>query len=334
MTPRSESLPFHMSPKLLIPFSLLTGLAVSTIPAHAADPQKLLRWQQDAGSVALMQGEAVVWQFHHAAKLPKPFFHPLAVPGRPVLTADQPADHPWHHGLWFSWKFINGVNYWEPPSPDSLPVGRTEWDNVIIDKRPDFSARISMDLRYRPPGQEPVLTEQRLIEVSAPAADGTFSLDWTLTFKAGQHAVLLSRTPIPGEPEGVAWGGYAGLSVRFANQLSGVRMTSSDGPVNLPAGTYRGKASAMDYSGLLDRHEAGIAILDHPANLNSPSPWYVARENPMLYFSPAVLCYGPHTLKAGQTLRLRYRVLVHPGHWDAETLRAKVRDYAVPQSKP
>jgi len=23
-------------------------------------------------------------------------------------------DHVWHLGYWFSWKYINGVNYWKP----------------------------------------------------------------------------------------------------------------------------------------------------------------------------------------------------------------------------
>jgi hypothetical protein len=41
----------------------------------------------------------------------------------------------------------------------------------------------------------------------------------------------------------------------------------------------------------------------------------------MSYFSPAVLTCGPVTLKAGRTLRLRYRLFAHPGRWGAEQLR-------------
>jgi hypothetical protein len=41
----------------------------------------------------------------------------------------------------------------------------------------------------------------------------------------------------------------------------------------------------------------------------------------MHYFSPAVICYQPHTVKAGERLALRYRVIVHSGRWDAERLR-------------
>jgi hypothetical protein len=244
-----------------------------------------------------------------------------------VITVDRPADHVWHHALWFAWKFINDVNYWEPATGESLPAGRTEWREAKVETQADFSARITMDLQYRPAGKDIVLTEHRVVEVSAPDAGGAFYLDWSLNFKAVAPEVVLNRTPLPGEPNGVSWGGYAGLSVRLANELSEVKAVSSQGAIEFSGGTYRGKATAMDYTGQLDGRELGIAILDHPRNLNSPSPWYVIHSQPMRYFSPAVLCFKPHTLKAGESLALNYRVWVHPGRWNAEQLQDKVKAY-------
>ncbi len=43
----------------------------------------------------------------------------------------------------------------------------------------------------------------------------------------------------------------------------------------------------------------------------------------MSFFTPAFLCYEPMTLGPGRPLTLRYRVLVHPGHWDEARLRAE-----------
>ena len=48
----------------------------------------------------------------------------------------------------------------------------------------------------------------------------------------------------------------------------------------------------------------------------------------MKYFSPAVLCYRPHTLKAGTTMTLRYLVIAHPGRWNAERLRTEAERFA------
>ena len=44
---------------------------------------------------------------------PRPFLHPVRTPGGAVLTVEAPADHPWHHALWFTIKFVNGENFWE-----------------------------------------------------------------------------------------------------------------------------------------------------------------------------------------------------------------------------
>ena len=44
---------------------------------------------------------------------PRPFLHPVRTPAGALLTVEAPADHPWHHALWFAIKFVNGENFWE-----------------------------------------------------------------------------------------------------------------------------------------------------------------------------------------------------------------------------
>ena len=87
----------------------------------------------------------------------RPFVHPLRTPSGLVLTRDAPDDHPWHHGLWFTIKFVNGENFWEeydeygvlrhdgPPTSRStttrlMVVGVLAWirpdrETVVIDER-------------------------------------------------------------------------------------------------------------------------------------------------------------------------------------------------------
>jgi hypothetical protein len=95
---------------------------------------------------------------------------------------------------------------------------------------------------------------------------------WLALSPTGNDA-RLDRTPPPGQPNGVSYGGYAGLSVRLVRELSSIRIVTSGGPAELSDDRFRGKAGAMDYAGVLENHELGIAILDHPQNLNSPTPW-------------------------------------------------------------
>jgi len=289
--------------------------------APAPESPAPLAWKRGAGTVALVQGTEAVWEFDFGAGATKPHFHPVALPGGPVLTWDQPADHRWHHGLWFSWKFINGVNYWEEDPKTGLAQGRTAWREPQVDLRADFSARIAMDLSYRPAADAPTaLIEHRVIEISAPDGDGAYRLDWAMTFTARGGDAVLDRTPLPGEPGGQPWWGYAGLSVRFSPETADPRPITTAGPVALADGRFRGRATAADFSASFGGREAGIAILDWPANPGSPSPWYVIAGPPMHYFSPAVLCFEPYTVKAGHPMSLRYRVVVHPGRWSGEQL--------------
>jgi type 1 glutamine amidotransferase len=280
-----------------------------------------LLWKAGDDAIALMAGDdRVVWQFNYGGSASKPYFHPLALPGGPTLTWQSPPDHPWHHGLWFCWKLINGVNFWEEDPQTGRSDGSTEWSRVQIMTREDFSARIGMRLDYRIGEEEPVLSEQRFVNVSPPDADGTYHLDWTMTFTALRD-VLLDRTPLPEEPDGKVWGGYAGLSVRLAAGLADRQVVSGDGEVTFKDDRFRGRARAVDYTGRLEGGEVeqevgGVAILDQPGNLNSPSPWYVIMSDPMSFFSPAVICYHPHSMKAGESMTLRYRVIVHRGRWD------------------
>jgi hypothetical protein len=302
-------------------FSLLT-LAGPVSSRAAAD----WSWQKEAGSTALLQGGQTLWCFRYGASDSKPCFHPVAPAGGPVLTGFRPADHPWHRGLWFSWKYVNGVNYWEEDKATGKAAGTTRHEAPRIETRPDFSARIQQDLAYLPAGGAPVLTEQRQITLSAPDAEGGYWMDWDLRFTALTN-VVLDRTPLPNEPEGKPYGGYAGLSVRFAGGLSNAVVSNPAGPVAFTEERFRGAGIGMDYTGEVGGRPAGVAILDHPLNLNAPSPWYAINGKVMHFYSPAVLCNQPHRMKAGEQLRLRYRVLVHAGAWAPARLTAEHQAY-------
>jgi hypothetical protein len=317
--------------RTIVTATLVAACASSLRGLAPAADTPALQWRTEPGhSVALLRGEQVVWQLNHSAQENKAYFHPIALPDGPTLTWDRPPDHVWHHALWFSWKFINGVNYWEIDPQTGRPAGRTTWSNVTVETRTDFSARIRMDLAFVDPAGVAVMTGTRDVEVSAPDTSGKYHLDWTCRFTAGNKDVLLDRTPLPGEPGGVDWGGYAGLSVRFAPGLNDRRAVSSRGPIPLENGVFRGPAAAMDYSGVIGGKPVGIAICDHPSNLNHPTPWYVIASDPMSYISPAVICFQPTTVPAGKSFTLRYRVIVHPDRWDAARLRREAEQYGQP----
>ena len=290
-------------------------LAATTL---GSDPG--LAWKQTDSSLALVRDDRVVWQFNDP-KEGKPYFHPLTIAGGPTLTDFRPADHPWHRALWFSWKTLNGLLYWEEDAAGKSP-GVTEVTAVKATPRDDHSAHIEVALSYHPPGQPPVLTEKRLLDVSAPAADGAYQIDWLSTFTAGPSDVLLDRTPIAGEPNGVSYGGYAGLSLRLSPALKTWQFSDREGTVK----AVTKKAPWIAFSGPVDGRAATIAVLEHPSNFRHPTPWYLIQGMP--YFSPAVLYRAPHTLPAGRSLTLRYRILLQPTAADRDGLQEQWAHFA------
>ncbi|HEY3862293.1 MAG TPA: PmoA family protein [Verrucomicrobiae bacterium] len=285
-----------------------------------------LAWDQKPDSLALLKDGQIVWRFNYGGKEIKPNFHPLAVAGGPMLSCYQPKDHPWHRGLWFSWKYVNKVNYWEESKKTGLPEGVTAWKAPEVHAKPDFSARFVLDLNYHPSNGPVVLTEHRVITVSAPDQAGGYHLDWDMTFRAAATA-LLDRAP-PVDENGVnRSGGYAGLGIRGAEDLRDAQVATSEGPVEYENHRFRGRAPALDFSGVADGRAGGVAFLDDSANLNSPTPWYVINAPPMYYISPAVITYHPQTLETGETLALRYRVVVHPDRLTPEQLRQASAQY-------
>jgi len=313
---------------------LLAGVAVGADTGSAPDPTISMgetdrnttcySWRETDTSLALLNNDRTVWQLNYDKTECKPYFHPVCLVDGTELTWLRPPDHPWHRAVWFSWKFINGLNYWEEDRKTGLSEGRTEIDSVAVNAADDFSARIEMTLSYHPPEKPAVLAETLILSVSAPDETGVYRIDWHSSFTAGDEDVLLDRTPLQHEKDGRSWGGYAGLSVRVADGTSAWQVLNSAGQRDLAA---KGEnAIWMDFSmQTREGEQCGFAIFDHPANLRQPSPWYVSMDTrvPFGYFSPAVLYSEAYTLPAGDTLKLRYRIVVHPGRLDENALGAE-----------
>ena len=282
-------------------------------------------WRQSDDSLALLNYEHIVWQLNYKKQEGKPYFHPLGLADGTELTWLRPPDHAWHRGIWFSWKFINGLNYW---NPDMLSEGRTEVVDVKVNLGTDHSARIEMALNYHPPGKPAVLKEKRLLTVGALDKNGRYHIDWHSTFTAGEQDVLLDRTPIPSEKDGKVWGGYAGLSFRMGRGFSTWQIVDSQSR-KVDSQNHGKKARWLDFNGEMTTGKtAGIAIFDHPDNLRHPSPWYadtyvMKGKGPYIFFGPAVLFDKPYTLSAEKSLTLRYRILIYPGRADKDLLESE-----------
>lgn len=304
-------------------------LGMSTLLFHNAMAETpAFSWQQTDTSLALCNDGKIVWRLVFDAKQPKSYFHPLATLDGEVLTGFEPADHRWHRGLWWSWKFINGLNYWEEDEKTRQSEGVNELTAATVKPGENFTAQAELRFSYHPPEKPPVMTEVRKLSIARPDAEGRYWIDWTSEFTVGDGPVKLERTPPLHQEGGASYGGYAGLGLRFPPGTKGWSFRNSEGKNTAAAGNGQ-PARWTDLSG----PAAGIAIFDHPANFRHPSPWYLYDSPSLLYYSPAFLFNETIELAAKQRLKFTYRVLVHSRPMTAEQLENEWRTYSGP-TKP
>jgi len=225
----------------------------------------------------------------------------------------RPWDHPWHPGLFFSWKYINGMNFWEAKyhgQPHAVNTDAFESDG---------GAGFRQSLSYVTESGETLVREERQVRVEP--ADGGYVIRWKAAHRSANGAdVTLDRTAIT---EQSPWGGYAGLSCRLARNYLGPTITTDSG-VFAPEDAYAKPFRWCDYAGKLDGliqpAWAGICLLDFPTNPRHPTHVLTYDYKDMQFMQAALLCNEPYVLKDGEPLELEYALYVHDGQASADTL--------------
>ena len=248
----------------------------------------------------------------YVAEHKRPHVHPLRTPSGTVLTRDAPDDHPWHHGLWFTVKYVNGENFWE--TYDAYGVLRHVDDTTIHWIRPDRQTVALVETC--------VLTEVDL------GTDDAYALDWDVTL-VPQVDVVLDRTPF------TTWGGYGGLTLRGRGDWTDTRLLLSDGTTHdRVLGT---PADWLDITGTVDGAEAGVLLLHHPSNVRHPVPWYASTRADTYgddgwsnFVNAAFLWDGPLSIAAGEPFRLAFRAIPHDGTWDTARCATEWSRYTSP----
>jgi hypothetical protein len=307
---------------------LVASLVVSggfVVPGRA-------EWQRTPVSVAWTAGGEPLWQFSFDPAKGKTFFHPLSIEAGRSLTNFQPQDHPWHYGLWFSWKYINGANYWEEDRATGRAEGRTTWTTPQIVTQPDGAAAIRYEVTYTHPSGRVDLREIRELNVSAPTDSGGYSIDWRSRFTAGESGAVLARTPMPNEPNGQVNGGYAGLGLRLTSAPARVDFVTADERVmDFQSDRARPASPALACNVSEAGQEVGsIAIFSDPANVGGHAPWYIVNGE-MRFVCAAVLAPKVRTLPAGSDWTLRYRIVIGARPWTPARLRAAYDSWRQPR---
>jgi hypothetical protein len=173
------------------------------------------------------------------------------------------------------------------------------------------------------------MTELRELRVSAPAADGGFSIDWLARFTVGDKDLVLDRTPMPGEPGGQVNGGYAGLSARMVPLPATMSVVTTAGPVERFVSNRARPNAAAVACNFRDGSEdiGGLAFFSDPANAGEDAPWYIIDSKQMPFICQALLAPKPRSVVAHDEFTLRYRIGVSPKAWTQAGLEAGQKEW-------
>ncbi len=268
----------------------------------------------------------------------KPYLHPLRSASGKIVTRGYPMedvpgethDHPHHRGLWFSHGDVNGLDFWgnEARGPKFGRIVLSKVDGLSDGKE---SGTIDATFDWRDPSGNVLITETRKMVFYGQPKTRTIDFDITLTArqkvtfgdtKEGTFAVRLA----PGLEEP-----HKGAPAQPARTGHLVDSQGREGEEQV----WGKRADWADYYGVLEGEPLGIAIFDHPANPRHPTYWH-ARS----YGLFAANIFGVHdfendktkngslTLAPGETLRFRYRVVIHPGDVHSAHIAKLYGDYS------
>ena len=242
-----------------------------------------------------------------------PFFYPVNGPSGASVTSMRNGVYPHHSSLFFGCDKVNGGNYWQ----EELEQGQILSLGPQIIENNGTGVVIKDECIWKRPGALAPVKDNRIITITAPTQeiyiidfDVTMEMLMDVTIDKTNHSLFSGRV----DPD---------LSV-----TNGGTMINAEGDKG-EKGTF-GKPSAwIDFYGKRGNGYEGMAILQHPSNEWYPSPWFTRDYG---FFSPTPMWWpqnGTNTvLKKGDTLKLRYRTVVHSGTHETADIKGLFEKYS------
>ncbi|MBO5438711.1 MAG: PmoA family protein [Thermoguttaceae bacterium] len=262
----------------------------------------------------------------------KPIFWPVYAPNGNGLTRDYPMkdpnpkrfpfdsyDHIHQRSVWFTHGSVNGYDFWhEQPSRTSGLIEHQEFTKF---EAPSFT---SVNLWKVRPTNQILLTEERTCTFGADTHGRWMDLELKLIASHGD--VKFGDTK-----EGTM--GVRVPGVLEVNKKQGGKITNAEGLTNDAAW---GKQSPwVDYSGIINGKNCGVAIMNHPTSERFPTYWHVRTyglfaANPfgVRDFTGGKIQDGSLTVKNGESVTFKYRLYFHDGNTEEAEVAKNYESYA------
>lgn len=275
------------------------------IPFPLAAQNPPLQVVPQNGQIQFRLGDqSLVSYVHQDPTITRPFFANAQIPGVGRVTRNHPveagdaSDHAtFHPGFWLAFSDVNGLDTWR--------LKHKVIHSRFVEPPKIKGNRIDFTVRNHYLGKEQ--TETGLVDTTKFAIvvkPGSWWLLWDTKIGCDMAAVRF------GDQEEM------GLGVRVASNLAvaankGGRLLDSDGRNGGP-NIWGLTSDWCDFSGPLNGKWAGVTVIPHPTNVRKS--WWHARDYGLLTANPFGKRSGGDTkltVEAGDTLRMRFGILVH-----------------------
>jgi hypothetical protein len=252
--------------------------------------------------------------FFFGPDAPKPYLHPLRSASGKIVTRRFPMEKvegetttdQHQRSVWLGYSSVNGFDFWKNEFSYNDPLaGKVVTVRVDHLKSGAHEGSLQGVFRWLSPAGEPILEETR--NMTFREGSELRMIDVDITLKA------LIDTKFGDSKDGA-------FSVRLAEPLiekNGGVITNSAGGRGMKE-TWGQQANWVDYSGELQGEKLGVALFEHPTSFHHPARWHV-RDYGLLAANPfGSKAFNPNlpdatfTLPKGQSIHLKYRIVVHP----------------------
>jgi hypothetical protein len=310
--------------------ALLILTAATSTRAHA----DVTAERSDHGAIVKIDGQLFTEYYTKAGQ--SPALWPIISPTGKAVTRSFPftqadpqetEDHPHHQSLWLTHDQVSGADFWmanknEGKGADGPHIKHREFVAV---KSAGATAQIVTRNDWMN-GNRRICEDERTIIFGTRPGDDRW-MDFQITIKATDSDVTFGDTK-----EGT-------FALRVADSMrvdakQGGKITNSEGQTNADA--WGLPARWVDYTGPVDGEIVGIAMFSHPKSFRPVPRWHVRTyglftANPFGqrdFPKPELADQGAVALKKGESLTLRYRVLVHAGETDRSALEQAFQEFA------
>ncbi len=247
------------------------------------------------------------------------YLHPVWTPSGQIVTDDYPPDHIHHHGIWAAW--TNTIFQGRRPDFWNMGQGTGRVEVNGLDSLWSGSVYGGLHARHdyidMTDDEAVVLNESwRLNVYNVPIDLNILDLELIQTTATDSALVLVEHR-------------YGGVGVRGYRNWKGKNETeffTSEGLTREDGHATR--ARWCHIGGLIDDESAGIAVLSHPDNHESPQSMRIHPTEPFFNFAPTQA--GTFEITPDMPIEWKYRFVTYDGNHDRELLDALWEDYANP----